>query len=137
MSLLHRKSILHIVRYTLIGIAVGAVLPIVSYFLHAANDSGSNSLFDLAGRYPSFAVSLFAPLLTGILGFMFSFRFQSTLGKAEKIIRNQRHLRRLYDNQWLYVIAIEPEEQIAYRYVPKEGWQAVKPNCSSRAQRLV
>jgi len=46
-------------------------------------------------------------------------------------------LKRLYDNQWLYLIAIEPEEQLAYRYVPKEGWQAVKPNCSSRAQRFV
>jgi uncharacterized protein YbcC (UPF0753/DUF2309 family) len=53
--------------------------------------------------------------------------------RIDKIIRNQRHLKRLYDNQWLYLIAIEPEEQLAYRYVPKEGWQAVKPNCSSRA----
>jgi uncharacterized protein YbcC (UPF0753/DUF2309 family) len=57
--------------------------------------------------------------------------------RIDKIIRNQRHLKRLYDNQWLYLIAIEPEEQLAYRYVPKEGWQAVKPNCSSRAQRFV
>jgi uncharacterized protein len=57
--------------------------------------------------------------------------------RIDQIIRNQRHLKRLYDNQWLYVIAIEPEEQIAYRYVPKEGWQAVKPNCLSRAQRFV
>jgi uncharacterized protein len=57
--------------------------------------------------------------------------------RIDKIIRNQRHLKRLYDNQWLYLIAIEPEEQLAYRYVPKEGWQAVKSNCSSRAQRFV
>lgn len=89
MSLLQHKSTLHIVRYTLIGIAVGAVLPVVSYFLLASDDSGSNSLFGLAARYPSFGVSLFAPLLTGVLGFLFSFRFQTTLGKAEKIIRNQ------------------------------------------------
>jgi uncharacterized protein len=57
--------------------------------------------------------------------------------RIDKIIGNQRHLQRLYDNQWLYLIAIEPEEQLAYRYVPKEGWQAVKSNCSSRAQRFV
>jgi uncharacterized protein len=57
--------------------------------------------------------------------------------RIDKIIRNQRHLKRLYDNEWLYLIAIEPEEQVAYRYVPKEGWQAVKPTCSSRAQRVV
>src|SRR5918993_3090023 len=53
--------------------------------------------------------------------------------RIDKIIRNQRHLKRLYDNQWLHLIAIEPEEQLAYRYVPREGWQPVKPNCSSRA----
>jgi uncharacterized protein len=49
----------------------------------------------------------------------------------DKIIRNQRHLQRLYDGQWLYLIAIEPEEQVCYRYVPKQGWHPVKPNCSS------
>ncbi len=57
--------------------------------------------------------------------------------RIDKIIRNQRHLKRLYDNQWLYLIAIEPEEQVSYRYVPKGGWQPVKPNCSSRNQRFV
>jgi hypothetical protein len=56
--------------------------------------------------------------------------------RIDQIIRNQRHLKRLYDNQWLYLIAIEPEERLAYRYIPKEGWQPVKPNCSSLAQRF-
>lgn len=56
--------------------------------------------------------------------------------RIDKIIRNQRHLKRLYDNQWLYLIAIEPDEQIAYRYVPKGGWQPVERNCSSLNQRL-
>jgi uncharacterized protein len=57
--------------------------------------------------------------------------------RIDKIIRNQRHLKRLYDNEWLYLIAIEPEEQLAYRYVSKEGWQAVKPSGSSPRQRFV
>ncbi|HEX6174424.1 MAG TPA: DUF2309 domain-containing protein [Candidatus Binatia bacterium] len=56
--------------------------------------------------------------------------------RIDKIILNQRHLKRLYDNQWVYLIAIEPEEQLVYRYVPREGWQPVKPNCSSLAQRF-
>ena len=56
--------------------------------------------------------------------------------RIDKIIGNQRHLKRLYDNQWLYLIAIEPEEQLPYRYVPREGWQPVKSNCSSLAQRF-
>jgi uncharacterized protein len=56
--------------------------------------------------------------------------------RIDKIIHNQRHLKRLYDNQWLYLIAIEPEEQVSYRYVPKGGWQPVRPNCSSLNKRF-
>jgi uncharacterized protein len=38
------------------------------------------------------------------------------------IIRNQRLLQRLYDNEWVHMIAVEPETQVCYFYVPKEGW---------------
>ena len=51
--------------------------------------------------------------------------------RIDKIIRNQRHLKSLYDNQWLYLIAIEPQDGLAYRYIAKTGWQPVKRNCSS------
>jgi uncharacterized protein YbcC (UPF0753/DUF2309 family) len=40
----------------------------------------------------------------------------------DKIIRNQRLLQRLYDNEWLHLIAIEPEKQVCYLYVPGQGW---------------
>ena len=43
--------------------------------------------------------------------------------RIEKIIRNQRHLQQLYENEWLFVIAIEPEDGMCYRYVPKIGWE--------------
>lgn len=89
MSLLHRKSIVHIVRYSLIGIAIGAILPVLSYIVLVSTDPKVTNVFALAGLHSSFAIALGAPLLTGIIGFMFSFRFQSTLGKAEKIIKNQ------------------------------------------------
>ncbi len=49
----------------------------------------------------------------------------------DKVMRNQRHVRRLYENQWLYLIAIEPADGIAYRYVSNRGWQPVRPNCSA------
>ena len=42
--------------------------------------------------------------------------------RIDKIIRNQRHLQRLHDNEWLHLIAIEPETQICYFYLPKRGW---------------
>jgi uncharacterized protein len=54
----------------------------------------------------------------------------------DKVMRNQRHVKRLYDNQWLYLIAIDPGDWIAYRYVSKRGWQPVRPNCSSLNKRF-
>ena len=40
----------------------------------------------------------------------------------DKIIRNQRLLQRLYDNEWLRLIAIEPDKQVCYLYIPGQGW---------------
>lgn len=42
--------------------------------------------------------------------------------RVDTILRNQRPLKRLYDNQWLHLIAIEPETQLCYSYIPKKGW---------------
>lgn len=42
--------------------------------------------------------------------------------RIDSILRNQRALQRLYDNEWLHLIAIEPETQVCYLYVPKQGW---------------
>ena len=44
----------------------------------------------------------------------------------DKIIGTQRHLRHLYDNAWLHLIAIEPEEGAYYRYVPRQGWERLE-----------
>jgi len=54
-----------------------------------------------------------------------------------QIIRNQRHLQHLYDNEWLHLIAIEPPEQAFYRYVPKQGWKLIKTDntCSAHKKR--
>jgi uncharacterized protein YbcC (UPF0753/DUF2309 family) len=49
----------------------------------------------------------------------------------EKIVRNQRHLQELYDNEWVSLIAIEPEERTYYRYVPKIGWTPVETRASA------
>ena len=43
----------------------------------------------------------------------------------ERIIQiTRRHplLQRLYDNEWVRLIALDPEEKIFYLYLPKKGW---------------
>jgi uncharacterized protein YbcC (UPF0753/DUF2309 family) len=42
--------------------------------------------------------------------------------RIDRIVRNQRPLQRLYDNEWMHLIAIDPEVQLCYRYIPKQGW---------------
>jgi hypothetical protein len=49
----------------------------------------------------------------------------------EKIVRNQRRLQELYNNEWISLIAIEPEERMCYRYVPKIGWTRVETRASA------
>jgi len=55
--------------------------------------------------------------------------------KIDKVIGNQRHLQQLYDNKWLHLIAIEPEERVFYRYIPKLGWKPVQLDCLSNKNR--
>ena len=42
--------------------------------------------------------------------------------RIDQILNNQRHLRQLYDNEWLRLVAVEPEERVCYPYIPKRGW---------------
>jgi hypothetical protein len=42
--------------------------------------------------------------------------------RIDRIVRTQRPLQRLYDNEWMHLFAIDPEVQLCYRYVPKQGW---------------
>lgn len=51
--------------------------------------------------------------------------------RIDRIIRNQRHLQQLYDNEWLYLIAIDPEERLCYRYLPKGEWKRAEAHCSA------
>ncbi|HXV49670.1 MAG TPA: DUF2309 domain-containing protein [Candidatus Binatia bacterium] len=44
--------------------------------------------------------------------------------RVDGIIRNQSLLRRLYDNEWLRLIVVDPEGRKFYRYLPKRGWKA-------------
>jgi uncharacterized protein YbcC (UPF0753/DUF2309 family) len=50
--------------------------------------------------------------------------------RIDKIMGNQRHLQRLYDNEWLHLVAAEPRDQAFYRYIPKLGWKRVITECA-------
>ena len=39
----------------------------------------------------------------------------------DQVVRGHALLQRLYDNEWIRLIAIEPEKG-TYRYMPKRGW---------------
>jgi len=45
--------------------------------------------------------------------------------RVDAIVRNQSLLRRLYDNEWLSLIAVDPQEQSFYRYLPFGDWRRV------------
>jgi len=40
------------------------------------------------------------------------------------IIRRHGFLQHLYDNEWVRLAALDPEEKIFYDYVPKQGWRS-------------
>jgi uncharacterized protein YbcC (UPF0753/DUF2309 family) len=48
--------------------------------------------------------------------------------RIDQIIRGHRLLQRLYDNEWVRLIAIEPVEGGFYSYTPKRGWKAIPEN---------
>jgi uncharacterized protein YbcC (UPF0753/DUF2309 family) len=45
--------------------------------------------------------------------------------RINRIIGGHRHLQHLYDNEWVHLIAIEPEEKLFYRYTPSRGWAPI------------
>jgi uncharacterized protein YbcC (UPF0753/DUF2309 family) len=55
--------------------------------------------------------------------------------RIDRVIAQQSALRRLYDNQWLRLVAFDPQEHSFYRYVPKQGWKSYYKPCSSAAEK--
>jgi hypothetical protein len=39
-----------------------------------------------------------------------------------RIILKHRILQNYYDNEWVHLVAFDPEEKMYYRYIPKQGW---------------
>jgi uncharacterized protein YbcC (UPF0753/DUF2309 family) len=42
--------------------------------------------------------------------------------RVSQIIRSHRLLQHLYDNEWVHLVVLDPEERIFYNYIPKQGW---------------
>lgn len=45
-----------------------------------------------------------------------------------RIIGRHRFLQRLYDNEWVHLAVLDPEEKQFYRYVPRQGWTPCTSN---------
>lgn len=45
--------------------------------------------------------------------------------RIDQVIRQHSLLQRLYDNEWVRLIAIEPDDGSFYSYIPKYGWKAI------------
>ncbi len=43
-----------------------------------------------------------------------------------KIIGKHRILQHYYDNEWVHLVALDPEEKAFYRYIPKQGWKPLR-----------
>jgi PAS domain S-box-containing protein len=92
MSRLQQKSISFIVKYTILGFIIGTGFPILTFVFLSKTGFWSVDIIDFIFEHPSFGISLLAPFAMGGLGFVFSFYFQSVMGKAERIIRNQNEM---------------------------------------------
>jgi uncharacterized protein YbcC (UPF0753/DUF2309 family) len=55
--------------------------------------------------------------------------------RVDGIIRNQSLLRRLYDNEWLSLIAVDPNDRSFHRYLPNQGWKPADEDCLSNELR--
>lgn len=57
--------------------------------------------------------------------------------KIAVVIQGQSHLRKLYDNEWLRLIALEPATREFFRYVPRQGWKPIPPHPESTENELL
>ena len=48
---------------------------------------------------------------------------EAPLDRIDRIIHSQSLLRRLYDNEWLRILAVDPAERFCRVYVPHQGWR--------------
>ena len=46
--------------------------------------------------------------------------------RIRQIIRHHKLLQHYYDNEWVRLIALDPDEKILYLYIPKRDWVALK-----------
>ena len=45
--------------------------------------------------------------------------------RIDQVVRSHKLLQRLYDNEWIRLIAIEPEKGTSYSYTPRGGWTKI------------
>lgn len=56
------------------------------------------------------------------------------LSAIEPYFGHVLHIQRLYDNEWVHLVAVDREsENVLYRYEPKEGWTTIVADSEKRA----
>ena len=45
--------------------------------------------------------------------------------RISQIIRRHKLLQHYYDNEWVRLIALDPDEKVLYLYIPKRDWAAL------------
>lgn len=55
--------------------------------------------------------------------------------RIERIIDNHRVLKHFYDNEWVSLIALDPEKKSCDRYAPERSWKPIKLECLSVERR--
>jgi uncharacterized protein YbcC (UPF0753/DUF2309 family) len=45
--------------------------------------------------------------------------------RIDQVVRSHGLLQRLYNNEWIRLIAIDPEKGTSYRYTPRGGWTKI------------
>ena len=56
--------------------------------------------------------------------------------RISQVIRRHHVLQHFYDNEWVRLAALDPEEKIFYRYIPKQGWTPFKNGSPSLETKM-
>jgi uncharacterized protein YbcC (UPF0753/DUF2309 family) len=46
--------------------------------------------------------------------------------RIEKLIARHELLRHYYQNEWVHLVALDPKEQVWYRYCPSGAWSVIQ-----------
>jgi uncharacterized protein YbcC (UPF0753/DUF2309 family) len=61
---------------------------------------------------------------------------EASRDRISRIIRRHKVLQEYYDNEWVRLIALDPEDQIFYLYLPKFGWTPLRDRAPASSDKM-